>query len=913
MASAVQVETTSQASKPTLNRKSPRLAYIGDERLPADVEYVMKEVQKHMMDDVTDDGRPRAIPSMPEIFICYEEVDEKEKMKRILAAGEDRKKCSHCYDVMIPFELRRLKYSQTSPARFAWTGNEISLSKVTKANEDLMVIEIKETRLQDDEVRSDGKKVQLPPKPLKKFLESPLVVNHPNGCRLISSHKMTISWLRSRLHKALNTYRERGSREEKDVEVISTIKQKDGGPLFLRLLVEKKLGSGETTEYDYLFSLCPAFRVTSCHFAIPAVRELRDFPRQVQTKFNAITKQSLWKIITKCHVGGHNHPKSQLSFIKKELFNLNKSQKTNIDKKEDEKPKGTSFGAPREMTQSQCQECEQCHNPVSRMLLEYYYQYGHIPEKEMCQADSFVTETLEFIHDSIVKDCKDNEPKVLEFEKSGSVGEKLKVVQPDEFDIMIKIDLPKSTRCYSFQSDESFPPGHVICLVKRSNTFSRNLRRCFDKSDEFGYCLAPEQLAFGWLRGKLVRAIGKYEEASPKADLKLRRRGPALLLEIAPIMADVHKLPRRIYVDLVLALKLSEDDSRYAVAKRAKEEQFYKEKVKEMKFGDGKEYQRIFDVEKPNAKEPKCPEGDEKTNFPTSEVPTLVDNGNETERSTEHARKNLQYLWRISYSAQEKVYLEHVKDMQCKNGLFGCQGVCLMILKTICAREILKHKKSVVYHKLNSYLLKTALFHVLAESDLIQDWKMHCLADRYVDLLSKLSKWEELPHFFINNKRHLESVFPEEKWCEELATKNLLDDFHATLKIQLCKRFSQIEKSFLNFKEKAKQETFEKALGDQNTEEIIHPPFKGSVGKDENDTSRLVNKQSEDNQVRHAVKTERKSGNRSDAKRILQRSGKEVRAKQKGRARKRENTKPQKTPNIQSLNYKPGPGCSKGD
>ena len=420
--------------------------------------------------------------------------------------------------------------------------------------------------------------------------------------------------------------------------------------------------------------------------------------------------------------------------------------------------------------------------------------------------------------------------------------------------------------------------------MKRSHAFSRNLQRCFRKSDEFGHCLAPEQIAFGWLHGKLDRAINKYKDAAPKADLKLRRSGPALLLEIRPFPLHMAKLPRIISVDLVLALKLSESDSRYAVAKRAKEEHFYKKVVIEKQaFGNSpcESKQNLQIQEKEKTVEEKSDHN--------------AKDGKKITEETEFARKNLKYLWRISYSAQEKRYLEYVEEIQRENGVEGCQNICLMILKTICTREVLKREESVLYRELRSYILKTALFHVLAKSNLIQDWKMDCLADRYVDLLNKLSKWQDLPHFFFNNVLYLKGVFPEDDWCNEIGpSKNLLDEFHASLKLQLFERFSQIVQSFTSFKEVIdgkyfhlvtsmndwetqpehfNYETFmQGVLNGKSPEEVIHPPFTRAHSHDRKARKSLVDQHSEDTQVRQAAKVERKSGYYSSVDRNLQRS-----------------------------------------
>ena len=695
---------------------------------------------------------------------------------------------------------------------------------------------------------------EIPSKCLRNFLQSPLVCKQPSGTFLVSSHKMTITWLRSRLDKALHKYKD----IKKDVQVIATIKQKDGGPLFLELKVEES----EIILHDLLFLFCPAFRVSRCQLVIPVFSLLERYIIPQECK-NSSGKHCLWKRITNCEKPSphkHKTPNSPSVFEETALSEMSevkvKPKKRKGKGKESYK---ASIDKIRETTPAQLRECEQCLNPASRMLLEYYYQYSHIPEDEMKQATSFVWKILNFLKGSIKENEKDNEPKILEFVESGSVPEKLKVIQPDEFDVMISIDLPDSTQCYKFLEDETFPAGYAICKVRRSKSFSRSLKRCFEKSEEFSYCLAPEQLAFGWLYSKLELAINKYKKSRQRqAELKVRRSGPAMLLEIIPSTPSMkEKLPGKISVDLVLALKLGKDDSRFAVAKRAKEEQFYKKVVKEQ--------------ETP---------GQQRTPTDSSAGKGL-------------ARKNLKYLWRISYSAQERRYLEYVRETQQAKGVEGCQDICLKILKTICTREILKREESVICHKLSTYILKTALFHVLAESDLILDWKMDCLADRYVDLLDKLSKWQELSHFFFNNAVYLRKVFPEDAWSEKTTPKNLFHDLHATLKIQLLYRFCHIAESFKKCKREIDAKIFcssnkrvnyilllKAVLGGKEREEVIHPTFNKSVKPDEETRRALVKEVSEDSKVRKAARDERKGGPHSDQDSNLKRSEKKAKKSQ---------------------------------
>ena len=687
---------------------------------------------------------------------------------------------------------------------------------------------------------------------------------------------------------------------KKDVEVIANNLQKEGGPLLLHVKVEKE-ASGELTKHDLLFILCPAFRVSSCYLAIPIVCHLDEtFTKYInEAKVKDEVKHCLWKIITKCSAANdeehkHKEPNVTTNVSVEQLSKIHRKQKTKKATCNDKTLYKESITEPNPINPGRQEQCNGCSNPVSRMLLEYYYQYGYIPEKEMSFAETFVFDILRFFKECIKEDRKDSDPRIIEFVKSGSVAEKLKVVKPDEFDVMIHIDFPvpksrpeSTIKCYTFKSHDTFPTGYVICQVKRSHSFSSGLKRCFRESEEFGYCLAPEQLAFSWLMGKLQRSINKYKSNSPKALLKLRQSGPALLLEITPL-SDNDKLPRVISVDLVLALKLSEDDSRFAVAKQAKEEHFYK-KVIEEQSGDSSRCEsesKLVEV---------------KTTSGETEIQKNADEIVPVEKAVEEkefARKNLRYLWRISYSAQEKQYLEYVQERQKENNVEGCQNICLMILKTVCTREILKQEESVLYQELSSYILKTALFHVLAKSDLIKDWTMDCLADRYADLLRRLSMWDELPHFFFDNASHLRDVFPKNKWCEETGSKNLLDELHSSLKLQLLARFSQIGQSFTMFKAMIDNEcatsskelhTNEKCaistskndwkilqsnLGGKTLEEVIHPPFMRARTWDRmhrKGKNALVHQQAEDSLVRQAAKDERKSGHYSSMNRNLQR------------------------------------------
>lgn len=459
-------------TKKKVKIKPPRFRYLIDsKRLPEEVHGVMKDIQNLMMDDVMDRdcNKRKTIPDMPRDFFCSEAtIEEKEKMVKIAGKGHESCLCNY---LIIPFLMRPLRTTNPRTRWFDWSGNVTSLHEVRGDDSQLAVVNITGSLIRVKDPSNGERKLNffsipedlkgITSKPLKRFLESSLVVYHPDGCCLVSSYKMTISWLRSRLDKALNKYKEM----EKAVEVIASIKQKEGGPLLLHVQVEKE-DSGELIQHKFLFILCPAFRLSPCYLAIPLVSHLADTSTEFADK-DEPAKHCLWKIITKCSVRDEYHRHRQPNFA--DTINVQRLSQIQV-KEKPEKPAAydqamykESITNPQRISPAQREQCLKCLNPASRMLLEYYYQYGCIPEEDMNQASSFVTDILGFFEDSIAEDRQDNDPKVIDFVKSGSAPERLKVVKPDEFDVMIRIDLPKSTRCYTFTSHHTFPVGYAIC------------------------------------------------------------------------------------------------------------------------------------------------------------------------------------------------------------------------------------------------------------------------------------------------------------------------------------------------------------------------------------------------------------------------------------------------------------------
>ena len=916
------MENTGEGSKEKVTKKKKRFHCDG-KRLPETVYKLMEKIQEEITDTHSrKDRRPKTFPEMPSEFICTE-VKNAEKRKKMVelcdsALSDSEDAQCLCYEIFVPFRINEVKADPKSTVSLVWL-NELIISfknaSVKKeTSKDLVVIEIEQYRKRRNaksrkrprtskyafkSIPKEDAVKKLPSK-MRSFFKGKLKANknagkgrvklvgryNLNSNCLISSHRMTVSWLRSRLHRAVHKCLSNStSGTGNQPRLVPLIRQKEGGPLFLQLPYEKKKdsGDGKVERCNALFSFYPAFRVGShCDLVVPVVPHFDTLPVE---KLDGDAEEFLWKRITKCLNKEKDHQHEMLK-IEEPGFELATKSSQSISKESDNSPKERAVceDVKRDLTASQKKQCRECRNPASRMLLEYYYQYSYIPEEEMSFADSFVDEILLFIKRSIQKDRRSNDPKVLEFVKSGSVLEKLKVVQPDEFDVMVKIRLPESKMQYSMYSDDAFLPGFAICSVKRkaNGPVSPSLKQCFFKVGAFEteHCLNPEKLAFGWLYGMLQRAINKYKSSShpPKANLKIQRGGPALMLQITPNASTPDAgsrppLPKQIKVDLVLALERSSTDDRLFVPKRAKLKSFYKRNLKRKKLESSS---TDDNAERTVAVEPRVPEESE----------------NNAEERENNAKNNHSYMWRISYSTEEKEFLEYVEGKQGECGVQGCQKICLKIFKTICMREGLKSKESVICHKLSSYILKTTLFHMLSESDLKgswEDWKIECLAERYEEFLCKLSQLgDELPHFFFGNQDYLSRVFHDvERRCKEMKSIDLLEDLHATLLRQIYIRIFGIAKKFKKCKKLMDEEStkefqnqqdssdsadsdqvylalLEKVLGGESPEEIIHPSVvaREKSEEDKETIRKLKEKQQLEEDANDAVKNEQRSGSK---------------------------------------------------
>ena len=610
---------------------------------------------------------------------------------------------------------------------------------------------------------------------------------------ILESQRMQTSFLRSILHKSINKIQQLGNLDTAEGHQI-LLDIKDQGSLlvlgvefvkknddtiekirdFMRVnsgpdIFEDGVNSFERVTATHLqVALIPSIKVTQCQHLLPCYKatireaakrnqiaqrrkkpalEISDIPEGINTEL----LDKMWTLT--CLEQHSTCPKPNI-FTAKSVLPINEiactENRTMNPKANPKHPAGRS------LSEQALEHCEGIASSASRLLLQYYYRYGHIPENEMLLAWNFVSRIIQNIEKSVQGDLTSGDPVVKTFFRSGSTAEGLKVCSPNEFDVMIPIEIfHKDPGCYSVVCQTDYPLGYAVCKVHSTESFSEQLSKCVIENRVLGQLLSPQKLAFGWFQGLVQKAINKQKSEDPSVGLKVKQNGPALMLEI---QSNVPGIPETIDVDLVLAIEMTNEEApRLAVAKASTLEAYYKKKLEEEELGKD------------------C-------------VPVHL------------KQEDLKCFWRISYSVEEKRYLDIVKGRQIEQGLEeGCQKVCLKILKTVREREVLKKENSIMGQKLNTYLLKTCLYHTLAAKPSPGDWSYEHLADRYLDLFNFfLKSFEEdmLSHFFYDSNSGLELAFPGMTWNFGEDRVNLLDEHSPILLNQIYTRMAQIRDSF---------------------------------------------------------------------------------------------------------------------
>ncbi|XP_033895742.3 inositol 1,4,5-trisphosphate receptor-interacting protein-like [Acipenser ruthenus] len=110
--------------------------------------------------------------------------------------------------------------------------------------------------------------------------------------------------------------------------------------------------------------------------------------------------------------------------------------------------------------------------------------------------------------------------------------------------------------------------------------------------------------------------------------------------------------------------------------------------------------------------------------------------------------------WRLSLSTSERDFFKEMKRILPYN---SCHLKCLQILKYLRENDDQLYPSSQFTHGLQSYYLKTALFHLVMESP-PQAWAAGCLEQRLremIDYLIDRMVDGNIPHIFLGNQRHL--------------------------------------------------------------------------------------------------------------------------------------------------------------
>ncbi|NXP25970.1 CGAS synthase, partial [Scytalopus superciliaris] len=279
-------------------------------------------------------------------------------------------------------------------------------------------------------------------------------------------------------------------------------------------------------------------------------------------------------------------------------------------------------------------------------------------------------------------------------QSAGSYYERVKISEPNEFDIMLVMPVPR------LQLDESDDTGAYYYLTLKRNPKEKYLSKFLDEDGKLS--------AFKMLQA--LRNIIKQEVKNIKnVEVTVMRKkagSPAITLQIK-------NPPSEISVDIILTLEVKESWPA-STQDGLKIEQWLGTKVRrELKF------EPLYFVAKQNKRE-------------------KVLRGN---------------TWRLSFSHIEKAMMNnHGNSKTCceSDGPKCCRKGCLKLLKYLLEQLKMKYPKEL--EKFCSYQVKTAFFHSCVTWPNDTDWHLgdldHCFQKclgYFVECLQK----SQLSHFFI--------------------------------------------------------------------------------------------------------------------------------------------------------------------
>ncbi|XP_019375876.1 PREDICTED: cyclic GMP-AMP synthase, partial [Gavialis gangeticus] len=316
-----------------------------------------------------------------------------------------------------------------------------------------------------------------------------------------------------------------------------------------------------------------------------------------------------------------------------------------------------------------------------------------LARRDTVEAAALVNELAARLVQAVKRDSSFREVEKL---GTGSYYEHLKISEPNEFDIMLKVPIPR------VQLDECDATGafHYV-------SFKRHPQRHLDKFLEDDGKLSANAMLL------LVRNIIKKEVkniTNMTVTVKKKKPGsPAVTLLIEKPQAQIS-------VDIILALEYRSQSWPRSTEHGLNIDQWLGKKVKQ--------------AFKQN---------------PLYLVPKHAKNERVIKAST----------WRLSFSHIEKDIIKNHGNTKtcCEYGeVKCCRKECLKLLKHLLEQLKAKYKSRRELDKFCSYHAKTAFFHMCARWPEDKDWQSkdldHCFyefVDYFLDCLQK----SDLPHFFI--------------------------------------------------------------------------------------------------------------------------------------------------------------------
>ncbi|XP_036624812.1 cyclic GMP-AMP synthase [Trichosurus vulpecula] len=277
---------------------------------------------------------------------------------------------------------------------------------------------------------------------------------------------------------------------------------------------------------------------------------------------------------------------------------------------------------------------------------------------------------------------------------TGSYYEQVKISAPNEFDVMLKLEVSRIEL-------EEYDDSGAFYFVK----FKRN-----PKGNPLTNFLDNEILSASKLLSQFRKIIKAEVNHIKEMDIIVERKKPS-----SPAVTLLIRKPEEISVDIVLALE-SRSSWPPSTQGGLTIENWLGRKVK-MEF----KFRPVYLVSKP-AKE-----------------------GNGFQANT----------WRLSFSHIEKDILKnHGSAKTCceTNGVPCCRKKCLKLMKYLLEQLKKKFENRKELDKFNSYHMKTAFFHLCAQKPNDSQWQLRDLEQCFDDCVSyflQCLQAEQLVHFFI--------------------------------------------------------------------------------------------------------------------------------------------------------------------